>query len=229
LLNGGGLVGSYNIFSNASNPLQQEIIDGGACTPLPVELKTFTASVLEHNVELIWETATEVNNYGFEVERKILKQVQNDSWEKVSFVVGHGNSNSPKYYSFTDKSIQASGQYLYRLKQIDIDGTFEYSDEVEINLGSPNNFDLAQNYPNPFNPSTVIEYNLPLNEKRETSNVKLVVYDILGNEVVTLVNKEQPAGTYKIDFDASGLSNGIYFYKLETDNYTASKKMILLK
>jgi hypothetical protein len=222
---------------------------------LPVELTTFTANIFNNHVELNWETATEVNNYGFE----ILRSAQNDShsesnlldeeswengtstspdlsaerlsksYETLAFVEGHGNSNSPKYYSFTDKSIQTSGKYLYRLKQIDIDGTFEYSDEVEINLGSPNNFELAQNYPNPFNPSTVIEYSIPLIERSETSNVKLVIYDILGNKVVTLVNKEQPAGTYKIDFNASELSNGIYFYMLETDNFTASKKMILLK
>ncbi len=93
--------------------------------------------------------------------------VGDEGWETLAFVEGHGNSNSPKYYSFTDKSIEASGKYLYRLKQIDIDGTFEYSDEVEINLGSPNNFELAQNYPNPFNPSTVIQYSIPSNVRSE--------------------------------------------------------------
>ncbi len=119
-----------------------------------LELATFSASISNLNVGLVWETATEVNNYGFE----ILRSAQNDnhsglavgtekdtdeeSWDKVAFVQGHGNSNSPKYYSFTDKSIQASGKYYYRLKQIDIDGTFEYSDHVEVNLGSPNNFNL---------------------------------------------------------------------------------------
>ena len=120
-----------NLFSGFNNTYTFTI----SRSELPVELTTFTASVLEHNVELIWETATEVNNYGFEVERQNTEvRIQNSEWEKVAFVEGHGNSNSPKYYSFTDKSIQASGKYLYRLKQIDIDGTFEYSDEVEVNI-----------------------------------------------------------------------------------------------
>jgi hypothetical protein len=198
---------------------------------LPVELTTFTANVIENDVELNWETATEVKNYGFEVERKILsegllseKQVQNDSWEKVAFVQGHGNSNSPKYYSFTDKSIQASGKYSYRLKQIDIDGTFEYSDEVEINIGSPNNFELVQNYPNPFNPTTIISYSIP-----SDARVTLAIYDALGKEVAVLDNGFRTAGNYSHTFDASNLSSGMYFYTIRTNDFVQTKKMLLLK
>jgi hypothetical protein len=193
-------------------------------TPLPVELTTFTVAISNNIVELNWETATEVNNYGFEIEKKILKQVQNDSWEKVSFVEGHGNSNSPKYYTYTDKLVEASGKYLYRLKQVDIDGTFEYSDEVEINLGSPNKFELAQNYPNPFNPTTSISYSIP-----NAGIVTLIIYDIIGNEVAVLVNGNKSAGTYSQIFNASKLTSGIYFYTIRANEYVETKKMLLIK
>ncbi len=203
-------------------------------TPLPVELTTFTVNIIENNVELNWETATEVNNYGFEVERDRFfdlppfgeTEFSNDSWlgEEYAFVQGHGNSNSPKYYSFTDKSIQASGKYLYRLKQIDIDGTFEYSDEVEINLGSPNNFELAQNYPNPFNPTTSISYSIP-----NDALVTLAIYDALGKEVAVLENGFRTAGNYSHTFDASNLSSGMYFYTIRSGNFVQTKKMLLMK
>ncbi|MCB0748377.1 MAG: T9SS type A sorting domain-containing protein, partial [Ignavibacteriae bacterium] len=208
---------------------------------LPVELTTFTASVLEHNVELIWETATEVNNYGFEVERKYQESsIKNsdastslsmtvvpsgdEGWETLAFVEGHGNSNSPKYYSFTDKSIEASGQYLYRLKQIDIDGTFEYSDAVEVNFGAPEDFVLNQNYPNPFNPTTSIQFTIPLD-----SRVRLSVFNVLGEEVAELVNQNFAAGYHSVDFNGSKLNSGIYFYKLEANNFMQIRKMMLVK
>jgi hypothetical protein len=195
---------------------------------LPVELTSFTASTSSASgsvsVELNWETATEVNNYGFEVERKILKQVQNDSWENIGFVEGHGNSNSPKLYSYTDNTIEASGKYNYRLKQIDIDGTFEYSDIVEANLGTPEQFELDQNFPNPFNPTTSISFNLPMD-----SDVKLNVFNVLGEEVAELLNENITAGYHSINFNASELNSGIYFYKLETNNFTQIRKMMLVK
>ena len=121
---------------------------------LPVELTIFSASVSEESVELKWETATEINNYGFEVQRKY----KNNSWEKIGFVSGNGNSNSPKFYSFSDKSLTENGTLNYRLKQIDIDGKYEYSDIVEVNFANPLKFKLNQNYPNPFNPTTTIIY-----------------------------------------------------------------------
>lgn len=193
-------------------------------SPLPVELITFSASMSNGNVELNWETATEINNYGFEVERQILNQVKNNKWEMVGFVEGHGNSNSPKFYSYTDKKIEASGNYNYRLKQIDIDGTFEYSDVVEANLGAPESFELDQNYPNPFNPLTSIRFNLPMD-----SNVKLTVFNVLGQEVAELINENITAGYHSVNFDGSSLNSGIYFYQLETNNFTQIRKMMLVK
>ena len=203
---------------------------------LPVELATFSASISNLNVELVWETATEVNNYGFE----ILRSAQNDNhsglavgtekdtdeeaWEKVAFVQGYGNSNSPKYYSFTDKSIQASGKYYYRLKQIDIDGTFEYSDIIEAEIGIPKNYELKQNYPNPFNPSTTINYSIP-----NDAHVTLAIYDALGKEVALLDNGFRTAGNYSHTFDASNLSSGMYFYTINAGNFSSTKKMLLMK
>jgi len=193
-------------------------------SPLPVELTTFTASMLDNKVELNWETATEINNYGFEIERASASSATGKSWETLGFVEGHGNSNSPKFYSYTDKKIEASGNYNYRLKQIDIDGTFEYSDVVEANLGAPESFELDQNYPNPFNPLTSIRFNLPTD-----SNVKLTVFNVLGQEVAELVNKNITAGYHSVNFDGSSLNSGIYFYQLETNNFTQIRKMMLVK
>jgi hypothetical protein len=125
-----------------------------------------------------------------------------------------------------------NGNYIYRLKQIDFDGTFAYSSEVEVEVKAPNVFALEQNYPNPFNPSTKIKYSIPdgnANEVKQSQQVSLKVYDILGNEVVTLVNEEQTAGSYEIEFDASNFPSGIYFYQLNVGKFVDTKKMILLK
>lgn len=190
---------------------------------LPVELNSFSASIIGTTVKLNWQTATEINNYGFEVERKILKQVQNDNWEKIGFVNGNGNSNSPKDYSFVDTKV-SSGKYSYRLKQIDNDGQFEYSKTIEVELGLPKKFELSQNYPNPFNPTTKISWQSPVSNWQT-----LKVYNILGKEVTTLVNEYREAGSYEINFDASNLSSGIYIYKLQVGEYTQTKKMTLIK
>jgi len=201
---------------------------------LPVELTSFTANVNENEVTLNWQTATELNNYGFQVERQILKQVQNDEsiWEKVGFVEGHGNSNSQKDYTFTDNllNLNLSLNLNYRLKQIDFDGNYEYSDEITVELGElVKEYKLEQNYPNPFNPSTTISYSIPNNVKNEMSNVKLIVYDILGNEVATLVNERQKSGNYEVKFDASNLASGIYLYKLQSGSFVQTRKLMLLK
>jgi len=192
--------------------------------PLPVELTTFTASIVDEKVELNWQTATEVNNYGFNVERK----PEAGEWNQLGFVKGHGNSNSPKYYTFTDNLIASSGKYFYRLKQIDIDGAFEYSDEVEVNFGAPAKYELSQNYPNPFNPTTNIRFTLP-----EAGNVKLAVYNLLGQKVADLVNRNMEAGFHNITFNGSsaggGLTSGIYIYRLEAGNNVMIKKMQLVK
>lgn len=187
--------------------------------PLPVELSSFSASVISNGVKLSWRTETETNNYGFE----ILRSAQNDNWEKIGFVEGYGNSNSPKDYTFTDASV-SSGTYSYRLKQIDNDGTFSYSKIIEVDLGAPDKYELAQNFPNPFNPNTSIRFTLP-----ETGNVKLTVFNLLGQEVATLVNGVKEAGTHIINFDAEGLNSGVYIYRIESGSFNEVRKMTLIK
>ncbi len=202
---------------------------------VPVELTSFTAIVNGDVVTLNWQTATEVNNYGFQVERQ--KVEGENEWENIGFIEGAGNSNSPKAYSFTD-NVTESGTYSYRLKQIDIDGSYEYSNVVEVNVGTPSKFELSQNYPNPFNPTTTIKYSIPSVIARSeatkqshdfASNVQLNVYNILGEEVAILVNKKQSPGNYSVQFNASNLPSGVYFYTLRVGNFVAMKKMVLLK
>ncbi len=191
-----------------------------ASPALPVELSSFSASVIGSAVKLSWRTETEVNNYGFE----ILRSAQNDNdWTKLGFVEGYGNSNSPKDYSFTDASV-VSGTYSYRLKQIDIDGTFSYSKTIEVDLGAPKKYELAQNFPNPFNPNTAIKFTLP-----ETGNVKLTVYNMLGQEIATLVNGVKEAGTHIINFNAEELNSGVYIYRIESNGFNEVRKMTLIK
>jgi len=195
-------------------------------TSLPVELTSFSASSNSNVVNLIWNTATEVNNYGFEIQRSV-GQISNLSpvWTKIGFVKGSGNSNSPKNYSFVDNNPDQSGTVKYRLKQIDNDGNFKYSSIVTVNL-LPTKFELYQNYPNPFNPTTAISYQLSTN-----SHVTLKLYDVLGREVATLVDKEQNAGRYSVELSADKyqLASGVYFYRITAGNYTAVKKLLLLK
>jgi len=193
---------------------------------LPVELNSFTAFAGKSGVQLNWSTATEVNNYGFDIERCVA-QISNlcNNWEKIGFVAGHGNSNSPKDYTFVD-AYPPAGKVLYKLKQIDFDGAFEYSKAVEVNVETPKEFRLAQNYPNPFNPSTVISYQLPMD-----GNVTLKVYDMLGKEVTTLVNEFQRAGSYNYQFSINNLqlSSGVYYYRLQSGNFVQTKKFIVMK
>ena len=188
-------------------------------SPLPVELTSFSASSIGKNIKLSWNTATEVNNYGFEIERSVVK----GEWNKIGFVNGNGNSNSPKNYSFVDDKV-SSGKYSYRLKQIDNDGQFEYSKTIEIDVNGVKKFELAQNYPNPFNPTTTIQFQLP-----QTGWVKLTLYNILGQEIKTLVNEVKEAGTHTVNFDASELNSGVYIYRIESGSYTQTQKMTLIK
>ena len=187
---------------------------------LPVELTSFTAKQSVSGVELQWVTATEVSNFGFDVERA--NTSKDAIWEKIGFINGHGNSNSPNNYSFIDNK-PLSGKSQYRLKQIDKDGAFKYTNAIEV-VSIILKYDLAQNYPNPFNPSTLITYSIP-----KSSNVMVKVYNVLGKLITTLVNENQEAGIYKINFGANGLSNGVYFYKIQAGSYTSVKKMLLLK
>ncbi|GBD87947.1 ser-Thr-rich glycosyl-phosphatidyl-inositol-anchored membrane family protein [bacterium BMS3Abin03] len=200
---------------------------------VPVELTSFTTSVAGNDAHLNWSTATELNNSGFEIQKLYLplnplSRGEQKGWVKIGFVPGHGTTTEQQYYSFIDESV-SSGKYKYRLKQIDYDGTFEYSDIVEVEVSLPNEFRLEQNYPNPFNPSTKIKFTIPYVETGHAPSVQLKVYDILGNEVATLVNEEKPAGTYEVEFDAVDLTSAIYFYQLKAGSFIQTKKMILIK
>ena len=194
-------------------------------TMLPVELTSFTASASNGNVTLNWTTATEINNRGFEIQRKNAAANSEGSWQTIGFKAGYGTSSDIHEYSFNDNIGSLNGSFAYRLKQMDFDGSFQYSAEVLVkNTTLPASFDLSQNYPNPFNPSTTINYDLPVK-----SFVTLKVYDILGSEVATLVNENQDASHYSIKFDASKLSSGIYLYKLKAGDFVQTRKMILMK
>ncbi len=195
---------------------------------LPVELLSFSANVVDKNVHLAWQTVTELNNYGFEIERSLSDSKNSDFpkiWEKLGFVEGAGNSYSQKDYSFADQLL-SNGNYLYRLKQIDNDGKYSYSDNIEVNFSAavPSEFSLAQNYPNPFNPTTTIKFELP-----EKSHVVLELFDMLGQKVMTMVNSEMEAGYHDYKLDASNLASGTYIYKLVSAKQTIAKKLILMK
>jgi len=187
---------------------------------VPVELTSFTASVnpLGQTV-LNWVTATEINNRGFEIERREV----NGQFITIGFVAGFGTTSEEQTYSYIDKSINP-GLYSYRLKQIDFNGQFEYSYEIELEVMPPLTFGLDQNYPNPFNPNTNIKFSLS-----EPGNVKLAVYNTLGEEVAVLVDSYKEAGFYELNFNGANLSSGTYIYKLEAPGYVEAKKMILMK
>ncbi|GMU84946.1 MAG: hypothetical protein AMXMBFR48_01880 [Ignavibacteriales bacterium] len=186
---------------------------------VPVELTSFAAAISGSDVVLNWSTASEVNNSGFSIERK----AAGESFTSVSFVEGKGNTAELSRYTYTDKDV-TPGVYTYRLKQIDFDGTFSYSTEVEVNVEIPGVFELAQNYPNPFNPSTTIKFALP-----KDANVTLSVYSVLGEKVATIINGSLKAGNHVVNFDATKLSTGLYIYKLEAGEFSATKKMMFLK
>ena len=199
--------------------------------PVPVALTSFTAEASDDEVNLIWNTATETNNRGFEIERISLTASPSRGWEKIGFVPGFGTTAEPKSYSYIDSKLKA-GKYSYRLKQIDFDGTFKFSEEVNVDVYTPIQFTLEQNYPNPFNPSTKIKYSVPdviASGAKQSQLVTIKVYDVLGREVATLVNEEKEAGRFEVVFDARTLTSGIYFYTMEADKFIDVKKMIIIK
>jgi hypothetical protein len=189
---------------------------------VPVEMITFTASVRNADVQLLWSTASELNNRGFEIERSI---DDFNSFVTIGFVDARGSSTEINYYSFNDNP-QLSGvnQIYYRLKQVDFDGTFSYSNIVNVSYDVPAEFVLNQNYPNPFNPTTTISYFVP-----KESFVSIKIYDFLGREVTTLVSETKSKGSYELSFNASNLTSGTYFCTLIANNYSETKKMIILK
>ncbi|MCZ7608674.1 MAG: T9SS type A sorting domain-containing protein [Ignavibacterium sp.] len=190
----------------------------------PVELLSFSSSLVDDDVTLNWITATEINNSGFQVERSVIStEGRNLNWEFISFVNGNGTTTETKTYSYKDENLSA-GKYQYRLKQIDFDGTFEYSNIIEAEVLSLSEFILEQNYPNPFNPVTRIQFAIGSKQF-----VSLKIFNALGEEAASLVNEEKSAGFYKIDFNASHLSSGIYYYKIIAGDFVQTRKMILIK
>jgi hypothetical protein len=186
---------------------------------VPVELSSFAAKSNGTDINLTWTTATETNNQGFEIER-----MNNDRvFEQVGYVPGFGTTTEPKAYSFVDSKI-GNGKYSYRLKQIDFNCSFSYSQIVEIELVAPTTFCLEQNYPNPFNPNTTIRFSIPVE-----TDVRLNVFNALGQEVAEILNERLKEGYHEVEFDASTLTSGIYFYRLEADKFVDVKKMIILK
>ena len=186
---------------------------------VPVELSTFNYTVSNGKVNLNWQTATETNNRGFEIQRSM----DATDWGTIGFVEGKGTSTEPSEYIYTDDP-GISGTYYYRLKQLDFSGEYKFSKTLEVDLRILKSFVLEQNYPNPFNPTTTIGYEL-----QYESHVVIKVFDVLGNEIATLVNGKQPAGVHEVRFDASRQGSGIYICRMSTDNFTATKKMILMK
>jgi hypothetical protein len=188
---------------------------------VPVELTSFTASTNSEKVVINWTTATELNNQGFEIER-LMNEYE---WETIGFVEGHGTTTEPQKYIYIDDiSGFTSNLIAYRLKQLDLDGSYEYSEVINVDNLTPLDFMLHQNYPNPFNPVTTISYSVP-----EKGFVTIAIYDVIGNEVTTLVNEEQQAGNYSCKFNASELHSGAYFYRIQAVDFVETKKMILLR
>ncbi|HEY6907198.1 MAG TPA: FlgD immunoglobulin-like domain containing protein, partial [Ignavibacteriaceae bacterium] len=219
-----------SIDGNASYELLVGTRDGkvicysGGLNAVPVELTSFTANNDGNNVTLSWTASTQLNNKGFEIERK----TGNEDYRAIGFIKGDGTTTERKSFSYSDKNLK-EGKYIYRLKQIDFDGAFKYSNEINIAIAVPNEYYLSLNYPNPFNPSTIINYSLP-----QKTQVKLVVYDILGSEVKTLVNAEKEAGSYNVTWNGlnnsgQSVSAGIYIYRIQAGEFVQERKMVLLK
>lgn len=188
---------------------------------IPVELSSFSCFLENQKVELRWTTATELNNSGFEIERST--DLQN--WDMIGFVKGNGTSTSEHSYFFQDIDCVVDGEYYYRLKQIDFNGKFSYSQIVDATVNFvPKVLVLNQNYPNPFNPITLIKYALP-----KASHVVIKIFDILGNELETLVDEYQYEGYYTTQFDANKLSSGVYIYRIQAGTFVQNRKMILMK
>ncbi len=211
----------HKIDEDALAVLRDFIIALGVDPNLPVELTGFVGIADGPSVHLSWQTLTETNNAGFEVQRR----TASTAFSTLTFIPGAGTTTIQQSYVFNDEFPVSNGETLsYRLKQIDFDGRFEYSDEIEVDIQAPQKAVLHDNYPNPFNPSTTISYEVPAQVQ-----VSLMVYDMLGREVTTLVDADQPAGRYEVTFDASDLPSGTYLYQLVAGNEKETKKLILAK
>lgn len=211
---------AYNYRVTAFNAFGQSSYSNVAQIVVPVELTSFNASIKDAGVLLEWTTATEINNMGFEIQRN-----QSATWETIGFVEGNGTTTEIKNYQFFNdlSDFNNSIRLQYRLKQIDFNGIYSYSDIVEVEF-SPENYSLSQNYPNPFNPSTSISFTLA-----KSTFVTLKIFNILGNEITTLANQVMPSGKHEIKFDANNLPSGVYLYTLTAGNFVDTKKMLMMK
>ncbi|CAG0940032.1 hypothetical protein BROC_00875 [Candidatus Brocadiaceae bacterium] len=216
-----GTTRQFTTYANISS-LTGIITATDANNPLPVELTSFTAVANAKSVQLQWATASEVDNYGFEVERRLTNS-SDDSWQTLGFIPGSGQSNSPKNYSYSDNQVSGGTSFKYRLKQIDTDGSSEYVAETEVEV-VPNAYELGQNFPNPFNPSTSIRFSIT-----QPGMVKLNVYNLSGEKVLSLLDEHREAGNYEVKVTASELASGTYFYRLEAGDFVSVKKMTLIK
>lgn len=216
-------VGNYtlNIVTNGPNgtPVHKRTSTIVIGLQIPVELTAFAASVQKNEVVLNWTTATETNNLGFDIQRKS----SNGKFETIGFVSGNGTTTEINHYNFVDRKVDA-GNYSYRLLQRDFNGTFEYSPEVNVSVELPMTYALEQNYPNPFNPTTTIGYSIPVE-----NFVTIKLYDVLGNEVITLLNEQKQAGKYEILYNASNLASGVYYYQIKAGEFTMTRKLMLMK
>lgn len=204
-----------------AKPVVVEVSKQADWGALPVELSAFTYKVTNRNVTLNWTTASEINNSGFNIERK---SASGDEWTSVGNVAGNGTTTNINNYSFTDKNV-LTGNYNYRLKQIDFNGHFEYHNlDLEIEVGTPTKFNLSQNYPNPFNPTTKIDFDIAVD-----GFVSLKIFNSSGKEIATLVNGYTTSGYHTVTFDATSISSGIYYYRLEANGFSKTMKMALLK
>ncbi len=202
---------------------------GTICTgALPVSLSSFTGTPDKRSVTLMWVTEWELNNSGFDVEKANVTLSGVEGWQKIAFIPGHGTSNISNGYIFKEEKLKA-GTYRYRLKQIDYNGNYEYFPlESDVTVNPPGKFDMSQNYPNPSNPKCKINFEMPVNGK-----VNIKVYDIIGREVITLLDETREADYYTIEFDGSNLASGVYFYRIlaegEGQKFTKTMKMVLVK
>jgi len=221
---------AQQIIDASNNPLVMMATAQEFSVVVPVELVSFIADVHQNDVNLEWVTVSETNNFGFEIERR----VPSDNWSKIGFVPGHGTTTETQHYKFTDLDLPTR-EYSYRLKQIDTDGSVEFSPTITAVIGGPETFALHQNFPNPFNPLTQIQFEIPgTSVGSEVKRTTLQVYNLLGNHVRTLFDQIAAPGFYSVnwygkDKEGSDVPSAVYIYQLSSDGFVATKKMILVK